>query len=95
MNWFVDSLVREQNRTALTDGLKAFVRLYYDEFTDATEVEPEVLRTMVALLSALSMGPNEDVEEIVSEIEQEINEGGGVRSDSDGMYHKVCTYKED
>lgn len=93
MNWFVDSLIREQTRTAVADGLKAYVRLYYDNNTDATELEPEALRAIDNLLTFVSL--TEDTEEIVTEAESEINEEGGVRSDTDGKYHQVCTYKED
>lgn len=90
MNWFIDSLIREQVRTTVVDGLKAYVRLYYDTNTDATEVEPEALRAIDSLLTFVSV--TEDVEDIVSQAEEEINDEGGVRSDTDGKYHKVSTY---
>ncbi len=91
MNWILNSMTREAHRDTLADGLKAFVRLYYDEYTDATEVEPGALRALDAMLGYLSI----DLEGIVSEVEEEINDEGGVRSDSDGTYHKVCTYKRE
>ena len=93
MSYYFEGLVREGKRTALHDGLKAFVFLYYSNYTDATAVEPDTLRLLADLLEHVDL--TEDVVEIVTEAEEEINQVGGIRSETSGKTHKVNTYPDE
>lgn len=76
---------------ALAEGIKAYVWLYFNDFTDATELEPDVVRKLEWLVNILEV-TDLDLPELVTEAEQEINEAGGIRSDSDGTVHTVQTF---
>lgn len=86
------SLTRRHLENQLAEGIRAYVRLYYDTYTDATTIEPGSLRLLERLVESLDYPGDVDVEEIVREEEAMLNDGGGVRSDSDGSVHQVCTY---
>lgn len=92
LNFFLWSVARRRYERDLSDGLRAYVRLYYDTYTDATCIEPGSLRILESLVQSLDYPGGMDVEEIVREEEAMLNDGGGVRSDSDGSVHQVCTY---
>ncbi len=90
---FVEFLARARLETELSDGLQAFVRLYYESYTDATALDPDTLRRLEALLNVLDGPP--DLEDLVTEVEDNINSEGGIRSATDGELHLVCTYPDD
>lgn len=79
----------EDFRTALSD----YVWGYYRNYTDATELEPEVWRAMATLLAEGFVYTTMDVEEIVTRTENDINRMGGVVG-SDGKRHKVSTFPD-
>lgn len=92
MNWYLDGLVQQGRRDALAQGLKAFVGLYFDEYTDATAVEPEVLVTLDNLLTVVPV--DYDVEDLVRDAEADINAVGGVLSATTNKRHQVSTYSD-
>lgn len=75
----------------LKDALGEYIWAYYRNYSDATELEPEIVAAMVTLLGGVSWhGGRTEVEEIIFRTERDINSHGGVRGD-DGTNHKVNT----
>lgn len=91
-NVFATSLHRQRLQQEFGDGLKAFVRLYYNNYTDAVRLEPNILDLLRQLVYEASASIDED--DLIREVEQEINDEGGVEG-SDGVKHKVCTFEEE
>lgn len=84
------AIERQRKVDALNEGLAAFVKLYYDNFTDATEVEADAIRALTNLADILDLA-DVDVQDIIRSAESDLNATGGVRSDTDGTVHKVHT----
>lgn len=74
----------------LRAGVKGVVHGYYDNYTDATELEPGVVHTINEMLGWTDLS-GLDTYELIKEAEVEINAGGGIRSDTDGTRHQVRT----
>jgi hypothetical protein len=71
------------------DGTRAYISYYYNEYPAAVEVERNVLDLLNRLYDILNIS-GLDLEEIVREVEDEINDNGGIRYE--GEYHKVSTF---
>lgn len=94
MSPFLDSLHESKLNERLRDGLKAYVWLYYRDFTDATNLDRDTIFAMQKLLEDVSNDLYLD--EIVTETEAEINAAGGVMSQTENVMHKVGpTYNDD
>lgn len=96
MSWgnFADGIHAQTLEDAFEAGVKAWVELYYRDFTDATEIDGDTLHHMQRAVELV----NNDVifEDVVTEAEESINANGGIRSHSDGKLHKVGpTFKEE
>jgi hypothetical protein len=89
MRFLLWSLDRGRKTQALADGLAAFVSLYYDNYTDAKEIEHNTLRMLRSLVEESGVGI--DVDLLIYETETRINQEGGVTSDSDGASHQFRT----
>lgn len=86
---FIDGLHEARLVEEYAQGLRAIVELYYREYTDATELEPDLLS---ALSTVVSFIDSEVVlAEEIAKAEKSINAGGGIVSHSDGTRHKVHT----
>lgn len=81
---------RQRTLGFVAQGIQALVRLYYDNYTDATELEGSYVDH---LLAAARESTVDDalVFEAIRACEQELNQAGGVRSDTDGTTHLVRT----
>lgn len=91
---FLDSLLDSKLNERLSDGLKAYVWMYYREFTDAEKVDGDTIGVLAKLLEDV---PNDlHLDEIVAEVEEMINGSGGIFSQTTGKHHGVGpTYDDD
>lgn len=85
----MESLRRGELEEAVAAGARALVRAYYENYTDATQLEDGAITDLDKVLEWSPFG--HDINEIVVEAERAINAEGGVRSDTDGTRHLVCT----
>jgi hypothetical protein len=81
INWgFVlgQALVEQRRQTEMHDGIKAFVDAYYEDYTDATDLDAAFLGTLRAIGRHLSMSgfDEEDVDNAIREAEAEIRDTG-------------------
>jgi hypothetical protein len=78
MTGFLNALVDQRRQETLADGLKALVILYYEEYTDATELEDSMRSALRKLETEFApFAPSVDLEEIVSEAEAEVRRDTG------------------
>lgn len=77
--WFLDAMALDGYRVDLSDGIKAWIRLYYEEFSDATSIEPEFLSAWSTLVGgeALFHPLESDLVELVAEVQAEITDETG------------------
>lgn len=64
-----------QRRQQAEEGIKALIWQYYEDFTDATEIDPKylsALRTVVASVGMPDAYLNNSLDEIIRETEKEI-----------------------
>lgn len=79
---------QQHQEETIGDGVKAIVRGYYDNYTDAEALEPDAYRLLEQVLALVDI--DLDLEELIREAETEINESGGIVG-SEGNRHKVHT----
>jgi hypothetical protein len=73
MTGFLNALVDQRRQETLADGLKALVILYYEEYTDATELEDSMQAALRKLETEFApFAPSVDLEEIVAEAEADV-----------------------
>lgn len=90
-SWFLAGLARERQTDDLATGIQAFIKLYYDNYTDATELDVNVVRMLRSLVEEAGVGI--DVDLLIHETETAINENGGIESET-GFHHPVRTPTE-
>ena len=90
-SYFFEGLALERKRTAIGDGLEAAIYLYYENHTDAHELDPQFIRALEYLTDETISSI--DVEDLVTETEAKINESGGIRSEETSRRHYVRTYQ--
>jgi len=88
-----NAMRRERQRDEVVTGMVALVHLYYDNYTDATCIESDLIRLIDRVLNEADC--DIDAQDLIAKEEAYINESGGVRSDTDGSRHNVCTYPDD
>lgn len=81
---------RQRRLAAAFFGIKALVKLYYDNYTDATDLEEHYVHQLLNVMHEGTVG-EELVFEAIREAEAELNRAGGLVSDSDGSVHQVRT----
>jgi len=86
-------MARASDERALAEGIKAFVRMYYQNYSDARRLDAYAVSAIEGML--MGAESSDDIEELVTEAETEINETGGVRSANDGTIHMVQTFEPD
>ena len=92
----VNMFMWEMHRRSLCEkvkvGLEAMVRAYYENYTDATELESEFIGKLCAVAEDLALS-NEGLEvyEAIRDAEENVNDTGGIQSDTDGTWHQVKT----
>jgi hypothetical protein len=89
MNYFFEGLVLESKRRDLGAGLEAAIRLYYENYSDALELDREFIQTLEQLVEHTLASI--DVEDLVTETEAKINHEGGIKREN-GKRHYVRTY---
>ncbi len=89
-DWFMDGFVAANMRETWAAGVKAWVHLYYHEYTDATQIEPEALRALLSLYDDW-VSYDADALDLIREAEKEINDAGGVMSATTNERHPVKT----
>lgn len=82
--WGLEVQRRDQH---IHDGVKAVVKAYYDNNTDATELEPSMIHGLLTVVDHIYTDEF-DLQEAVVEAEREINDGGGIVG-SEGDRHRV------
>lgn len=87
--YFLYQMQEDAKLGELEEGLYALVWAYYQNNTDATEVEPQMLGALTQVLRFVEM--EDRVNEIVQEAERRINDAGGITSDTDSTVHEVRT----
>jgi hypothetical protein len=85
LNW---ELRHHAMASTLGNGLIAAIIAYYENYTDATELEPSFISAMDTLVEMAGLGV--DVYEVIFEAEQRINASGGIQSETGGR-HEVRT----
>ncbi len=84
---YLEGIARQSARDAVEMGIKGLVWLYYDEYSDATDLEMDELRAIQHFADIAGI----DSVEVIIEAEREINDNGGMRSDTTGERHTVKT----
>jgi metal-responsive CopG/Arc/MetJ family transcriptional regulator len=75
---FFDSLIDQRQREQFTEGLEAYVRLYYNEYTDAVEIDGTVWRALETLTQMSNFDVIEEtVPELVSRVQKAITSETG------------------
>lgn len=77
--FFLRSLADQGDRERIDDGLKAAVRQYYQDFTDAEYVDVPFWRALIAISEYGTM----DVDEIIADVEQDLHSETGRKFMSD------------
>jgi len=91
VNWWLDGYVMAGKREDMANGIKAAVHLYYDDNTDATELEDGFLAALRQLVDFPFTSLVDDLDELIREAEKEINDAGGVMSATTNERHPVKT----
>jgi len=73
MDWFVNGLITSSLRRSLAEGVRAAVSLYYDDYTDATELDPQFLDGLQVLQPYL----DDDLEDLIRGHEEALSREGG------------------
>lgn len=71
-------------------GIAAMILAYYENYTDATELETSFIGSLLTLVDELAL--NVELYEVIRDAERFINLNGGVQSDTDGEWHPVKTH---
>lgn len=86
---FVLRALEEQRRQQeVEDGIRAIVRTYYQNYTDATTLEPTFTRALMDVAQHIDLY-EDDLFEIVVGEERAINAAGGIESGTTGDRHNV------
>lgn len=80
---------RQSMASAISIGLRSAILAYYENYTDAEELEAEFITALEVILEETSLGI--DLYELIRDAESDINETGGIQSDTDGTRHQVKT----
>ena len=72
---FLQSLVETHRRIALEDGIEAAIWQYYDDYTDATELDPEFIAAL-KVVTGDGAYISKPLEQIVDDAEQAVREDG-------------------
>ncbi len=70
-------------------GLKAAIRLYYENNPWTEELDLKFFAALVAIVQ--KTGHAIDLEPLINDVEEEINFDGGIRA-ADGFHHGVSTF---
>ncbi len=83
---FLNALAEAGQREAIADGLKAWVRSYYDDYNDATHVEPNLIAAWELLLEQQGYSYIDgDISDLIAEVQEAItSETGRTFDDVDG-----------
>lgn len=78
---FAHGLVDNGRREAVSEGLKAFVHLYYDEYSDAVALDSDTYRALehLLLLGNTDLLDDHDLNSLLAEVQGEITAQTGRR----------------
>lgn len=85
------ALQKRQLEEAARTGVEALVRGYYDEYTDADELDPAFVRNLQSILEHAGYDWDEDGLQSIRRAEEYLNSMGGVLSDTEIRRHLVHT----
>lgn len=79
MSGFLDAMAATQDQEDAVDGIKALVRLYYTEYTDAERIEEDLLHPLRGIEDVLNTVGSTmfTLAEVVSEVEAELRSDTG------------------
>lgn len=67
--WLLDALLRQRDMEAVDDGIRAAVRGFYADYTEAEALDP----AFAAALERVSEYGDADSEDLVAEVERELH----------------------
>ena len=90
--FFFTALAHQRSTDTIGAGITEMVRRYYDNYTDATSLDPEFLKALEVIVRDTELST--DVEDLVRDTEQAFNREGGLQ-DSTGKPRTFDTFPEE